>query len=358
MDKVFSTILDILLALLVLDILVVIHELGHYIAARCCKVPIKEFAIGMGPALIKINGKHNLFSIRAFPIGGFVSMVGEDEDSDDPDAFQKKPVWQRIIVVCAGALMNLLLGLVLTTVLVLCTEKLPSTTVAGFWEGESVSCDYGLQKGDKLLKIDDTKIDIWYDIGNALTRNETGVATVVVERDGEKVTLDGVHFPTAVQGSLTYSSYDFTVYAEQKNVGTVIKHSFFRAVSLGKLVYTSLYDLARGKYGAEEVSGPVGTVEVISEAASYGFQALLYLAAFITINLGLFNLLPFPALDGGRLIFLLFELIFRKKVPAKFESVVHLVGLIILLALIAFITFGDIKGLIEKGKEAVVPLLR
>jgi len=343
-----SIVWQIIIALLVLNLLIIIHELGHYVAARIFKIRIQEFAIGMGPKILKIQGKHNLFSLRAFPIGGFVSMEGEDEDSKDPDAFCNKKAWKRFIVIIAGALMNLLLGLILTSILVLGEEALPSRTVAQFFD-DAVSCQSGLQEGDELLNIDGTHISIYSDAIYALMRNQTGDATITVRRSGEKIKLENVQFATEAVGKTTVSVRDFYFTTEPKTVGNVVRHSFYGTISLVKVVYQSLYDIARGKYSADEVSGPVGTVEVIGEAASEGLDSLIYLAAFITVNLGVFNLLPLPALDGGRLIFILIELIGGRPVPKKYESVVHFIGFALLILLIILVTFNDIKSLIMKN---------
>ncbi|HOP10428.1 MAG TPA: RIP metalloprotease RseP [Oscillospiraceae bacterium] len=339
---------QIIIALLVLDLLIVIHELGHYIAARLFKIKVQEFAIGMGPKILKIQGKHNLFSLRAFPIGGMVAMEGEDEDSTDPDAFCNKKAWKRFIVIIAGAVMNLILGLILTSILVLGEKALPSRTVDQFFDN-AVSVTSGLRAGDELLNIDGTHISIYSDAVYAIMRNQTGNATVTVRRNGEKITLENVRFETEVVGKTTVSVRDFYFTVESKNFENVVRHSFYGTISLVKVVYQSIYDIARGKYSASEVSGPVGTVEVIGEAASQGLDSLIYLAAFITVNLGVFNLLPLPALDGGRLIFIIIEMIRRKPVPKKYESMIHFIGFMLLILLIILVTFNDIKSLITRN---------
>lgn len=339
---------QIIIALLVLDLLIVIHELGHYVAARIFKIKVEEFAIGMGPKVLKIKGKHNLFSLRAFPIGGMTAMAGEDEDSTDPDAFCNKKAWKRFIVIIAGALMNLLLGLILTGILVLGEKALPSRTIDKFFD-DAVSVTSGLQAGDELLNIDGTHISIYSDAVYAIMRNQTGDATITVRRNGEEITLENVKFDTEVVGKTKVSMRDFYFTAEPKTFGNIVNHSFYGTVSLVKVVYQSIYDIARGKYSADEVSGPVGTVEVIGEAASQGLDSLIYLAAFITVNLGVFNLLPLPALDGGRLIFILIEMIGGKPVPKKYESMIHFIGFALLILLIILVTFNDIKSLITRN---------
>ncbi len=339
---------QIIIALLVLNLLVIVHELGHYIAARIFKIKIQEFSVGMGPRILKIKGKHNLFSVKAFPIGGSVAMEGEDEESADPDAFHQKKAWKRLIVIIAGAVMNLILGLILTSILVLGEKALPSRTIHAFFE-DAVSVQSGLREGDELLKIDGTHISIYSDAIYAIMRNQTGDAEITVRRNGEKITLENVKFQTDVVGKTTVSMRDFYFTAEPKTFGNIVNHSFYGTVSLVKVVYQSLYDVASGKYGADQVSGPVGTVEVIGEAVSQGLDSLIYLAAFITVNLGVFNLLPLPALDGGRLIFIFIELIRGKPVPKKYEGTIHFIGFALLIALIILVTFNDIKSLISRN---------
>jgi len=330
---------------LVLNLLIIIHELGHYISARIFKIKIQEFSIGMGPRIFKIKGKYNLFSIKAFPIGGSVAMEGEDEESVDPDAFHQKKAWKRLIVIVAGAVMNLILGLLLTSILVLGEKALPSRTVHTFFK-DAISNQSGLMKGDELLNIDGTHISIYTDAVYAIMRNQNGNATITVRRNGEKITLENVQFETEVVGKTSVSMRDFYFTTEAKTFGNVVKHSFYGTIALVKVVYQSLYDIASGKYGASEVSGPVGTVQVIGEAASQGLDSLIYLAAFITVNLGIFNLLPLPALDGGRLIFIFIELIRGKPVPKKYEGMIHFIGFSLLILLIILVTFNDIKTLI------------
>lgn len=340
-----ETVLKIVVALLILNLLVIIHEFGHYRMARIFGVTIREFSIGMGPKLFTVHGKHNDFSLRALPIGGYVSMEGEDGDSDDPNAFSRKKPWKRLIILAAGAALNLVFGLILSTVLVTTEARLPSTTVDSFMDG-AVSSSSGLQSGDRLLKIGRKNIYVYSDVIFALTENETGVCDITVERGGERVLLNGVRFATEQVGGITVCQRDFYFEPEAKTFGSVLRHGFFRAVSMGRAVYDSLMDLVRGRYGVSEVSGPVGTVEAIGEAASSGLPDLIYLTAFITINLGLFNLLPLPALDGGRLLFVLLEMIRRKPVPPKYEGMVHFVGFAALMLLIVVITFFDIRGLV------------
>jgi regulator of sigma E protease len=270
-------------------------------------------------------------------------MEGEDEESNDDRALNKKPVWMRIIVVISGALMNLLLGIVITFIIVLNAEALPSQVIAEFDEN-ALSSQSGLQAGDKIIEINNKKVNIYTDIAAGLSQayNENSV-DIVVERNGEKVSLDDVKFPLEQIGKDLYCMVpDFYVNREDKNVGNIIKHTFFRTLSFVTVMYETLGDLVTGKASIEYLSGPVGTSTVIASAAKSGFMTLLSLVALISINLCVVNLLPLPALDGGRLVFMVIELIRGKPINQKYEAVIHFVGLLLLFALMILITFKDI----------------
>ena len=336
-------ILQILYTVLVLGLLVTVHEFGHFIVAKKTGVRVLEFAIGMGPAIFKRKGKETLFSIRLFPIGGYCKMEGEDEDSSDPEAFCNKPVWKRILVVVAGAAMNLIIAVIITFCLVLSEQNLPSVTVAQFYE-DNVSSAYGLEVGDRILEIDEKKVNIYTDISGAFSRTYGKESVdMVVLRDGEEVILYGVAFPmVAINDDLSSIVPDFYVAAETKTVGTVLHHTFFRSVSYVTMMYESLFDMITGRASLKYVSGPIGTSSVIAEAASAGISSLAYLVALISINLCVINLLPLPALDGGRLVFLIIEGVRRKPLNRDVEGMIHLVGLVLLLLLSVVIAFKDI----------------
>jgi len=335
--------LQVVYTVIILGILILIHEFGHFITARLSGVKINEFAIGMGPTLFKFQGKETKYAIRLFPIGGFVSMEGEDEDSKDERAFNNKPVWKRMIIVVAGATMNLILGFAITTGLVISSEALPSTTVADFTE-DAISCGTGLQEGDTIIKVGDKRIIVYTDLATAFSlAYGKDSLDITVKRDGETVVLEDVGFPvTEVAEGLLSPTTDFRVYREEKNILNILKHSVFRTRSFITLMYDSIADMVTGKLSVKYVSGPVGTSEVISQAAQTGWDTLLSLVALISINLAVVNLLPLPALDGGRFVFLLIELIIRKPVPQKFEAVVNFAGMVVLLGLMVVITFKDI----------------
>ena len=349
---VINIVFTIVITILVFGVLIFIHELGHFLMAKANGIKVNEFALGMGPTLLKKQGKETVYAIRAFPIGGFVSMEGEDSESPDERAFNHKPVWRRILVTIAGVVMNLLLGLVLLSIINACFsgDALASTTVAVIEEG-AMPGQTGLQVGDKITSINGTAVFVDYDIQFNLLRDNDGVVDIGVERDGQKMVLNGVTFDTEVgeNGVRQIAGFGFKVQPIEKNVWTVVEHSALQTLSVARLVWLTLVDIVTGNVGMEQLSGPVGTATVISEAAHMGVESFLMLVAFITINLGVFNLLPIPGLDGGRLLFLIIEGIRRKPIPIKYEGIVNLVGLALMMLLLVAVTFNDIVRIVQGG---------
>ena len=337
-------VLYILLAILMFGFLIFIHEFGHYTAARIFRVSIKEFAIGMGPKLFsRVSKKTDIrYSLRALPIGGYVAMVGEDEESDDPGALCAKPVWQRIIITAAGAAMNLLVGFLCMTILVTASPSLGGTVVADFFEGAtSPSC--GLQVEDRIVKIDGTRVHTATDLVYTIMHDARGPVDVTVERDGQTVVLEDVQFPNFSEAGHVYGDRDFYVYAVEKNLASVAHQAFWQSVNTVQMIWDSLYDLAFGEYTVEDLSGPVGVTQAITEAAEQGSYNFGFMFVFISVNLGIFNLLPLPALDGGRLFFQFIELIFRRPINRNVEGYIHFAGILLLMLLMVFVTFQDLS---------------
>ena len=301
----------------------------------------------MGPKLISKRSKKSgiLYSVRAFPIGGFVSMVGEDEESDDVNALNRKPVWQRMVITVAGAAMNLIIGFILMTVVVITSTSIGGTTILRFAEDNALSEQSGLMIGDEIVKVGDTRVHIASELAYEIMRNGVEPLDITVRRDGEIVEIKDVQFPTIIEQGIQFGMTDFIVLAEEKTFGNVIEQSFYRSISTVKMIWQSLLDLVTGRYGLEQMSGPVGVTAVVSEAAKSSFTDYLYLVVVITINLGIFNLLPLPALDGGRLIFQIVELIRRRPVKPEFEGYVHFIGIVLLMLLMVVITFKDVMKL-------------
>ena len=306
----------------------------------------------MGPAVFKKKKGETTYAVRCLPIGGYVSMEGEDENSTDERAFNNKPLLQRILIVAAGAIMNLILGLIIMAVLLSTTKDLIGTnTIHSFYDG-ATSVNYGLQAGDKIVKIDGHKVFSERDLSFLMGRSQDGVIDFTVERNGEKVELNDVKFQTTEQNGVTLITYDFIIVGEKPTFKNVVKNSFTQSASIARLVWLSLFDIATGRYGASELAGPVGTVDIIADvtaaaATDRNMDNLLFIMALITINIGVANLLPLPALDGGRLFFLIIEAIRRKPINPKYEGYVHAAGLALLMLLMVFVTYNDIVRIIR-----------
>jgi regulator of sigma E protease len=341
----------VLIAILVFGFLIFIHEFGHYIFARIFKVTITEFSIGMGPKIVWYDSKKNgiRYAISAIPIGGYVAMVGEDSESDDPNAFNKKPCWQRLIVIVAGAAVNIIAGIIATVIFVSLID-IGGTTVAQFpetkdYEFDVRSSESGLMIDDTILRVEGRRVRIPDQLSYEIMRHGDEPVDLVVLRDGREITLEDVVFPTAEEQGQTFGVMDFKVYREEKGFFKVIGYSFTKAFLIVRMCWESIFDLITGRYSFAAVSGPVGISEAIGTAANAGALSLLNITALISMNLGVMNLLPLPALDGGRTLMILIEMITRKKIPAKIEQTINAVGLMVLLGLSAIIMVKDIFGL-------------
>lgn len=340
-----SFLVQALASVFVFSSVIFIHELGHFIVAKMSGITVNEFSLGMGPRLIGFTKGETEYSLRLLPIGGFVAMEGEDEESDNEGAFSKAPVQNRIAVVVAGAVMNLVLGFFVLVFLTSQQDAITSKTISMFHEN-AMTQQTGLQVDDEIIAVNGRRCYIANDIIYEFARTQNGVADFTVRRDGKIVQLEDVTFETYVdENNIKQMVIDFYVYPEEKTVLTVIDEASKWTMSLARTVFLSLIDLVTGNVPINQMSGPVGIVTVISEAASIGFDQVLLILALITINLGVFNLVPFPALDGGRLLFLLLELVRGKPIKQKYEIWVNTAGMGILLAFMAFVTFSDITKL-------------
>lgn len=344
--------MSIVIAVIAFAVIIVVHECGHFLAARAFKMTVHEFAIGMGPCIFRKKGKRTDFCLRALPIGGAVQL-DEDLENDDPNSFRNKPVWQRMIVIVAGAFMNLVLGLIICICGTLASANIATTQISGF-KDNSVSNKY-LQLGDEITKINGmsiwTTMDISYSFQNSVGKSDENTKAmyfdIEVKRGGEYVQLENVPFEF-VQGSEERSDgivIDFYVNPAEKNFFSVISDASRTFMTEARLIWITLIDLVTGTYGINDLSGPVGVVSTIGQASSLGLSSLLTMIAFITINIGIFNLLPIPALDGARFVFLLIEAIRRKPMKAEHEGMVHFIGLAALMLLMLVVTFNDVVKL-------------
>ncbi len=348
----------VLLAILAFCIIIIIHEMGHFFAAKACGMRVSEFSLGMGPRIFKKQGKETLYTVKLFPLGGSVQL-GEDEESDDPRSFRNKPVWQRIIVLAAGPVMNLILGLIVCAIVIIVNGRVVTSQIADF-RGDNPTSNSFLQAGDEILEINGHSIwssmDISYALQNSAMKageqDDHMIYSFTVRRNGEAVSSDNVRFALRHdENGQSSVVLDFAVVAQKLNFGNVAEYSFKEAATYGRLVWISLLDLLRGTYGLNDLSGPIGTVNAITQSATasqdvrVNIVSLLSMIALITINLGIFNLLPVPALDGARILFLLIELIRRKPMKPEHEGMVHFIGFAALMVLMLVVTFNDIVRL-------------
>lgn len=448
--SVLTTIALILIGVLLFELIIFIHEFGHFITAKKSGIKVNEFSLGMGPKIFSFGKGETKYSLRIFPIGGFCAMEGEDEESPEPRAFNNAKVWKRMIVVIAGAVMNIILGFVLMFVVVVQQDSYSSTEVQSFPATSFSSCT-GLQSGDVIKEINgygiSTSMDFNYPISTAELKTVDGstleiykedcgnnlynmavslvqdknnklsdeqvskvnellskssneiakakskedafsvyenyykkindacgikdykvekiveketrkryTADILVERNGEEKLLKNVQFftYTTKDNSDPQVSIDFYVKPIEKTFGSVISQTFKQTISTCKMIYASLGGLLTGKFGLKDMSGPIGIASAVttvaSESLSSGFMSavnsIIYVMMIITVNLGLFNMLPFPALDGGRFVFLIIEAIRGKSVPRKVEAIVNGIGMGLLILLMILITANDIFKLI------------
>lgn len=341
--NIWNTVYPILIAILFFELIIIIHEGGHFVAARLMKIKVNEFSIGMGPKLIQFKKGDTKYTLRLILFGGYCAMEGESEDSDDENSFAKKKVWQRFFVVVAGALMNLLLGF-LVIVIMLSSGSLIGTTEIAKFDDKAVS-SATLKQGDIIKSIDGMRVYTSTDVTTGLSRSGDDTLDMTVLRDGKTLDLK-VKFNMEKYEGRNFINMDFWLVGNKKTVGGVIKESFKEWVSFTRMVFLSVHDMIVGKYGLSDLAGPVGTVSVVSTAVKTSAYSMLRIMALLTINVGLFNLFPIPALDGWRLFLLIFEGIFKRKLPDKWDWAINAVGLVLLLGLMCVITFSDITKLL------------
>ena len=357
-----NPILTVVLSLLVFEFLIFIHEFGHYITARIFKVTITEFSLGFGPELVSYESKKTgiKYKLAMFPLGGFVAMAGEDEESDDPNAFNKKPAWQRFIITAAGATVNIVAGFLAMIIIVACIN-IGNTTWGAPMEDDLLhnelgyelvddtyrSEDFGLKYGDEIIKVNGKRVKIYDELSYQIMRYGNEPIDLTIIRDGVEMTIEDVRFPTTEQQGQVFGIIDFKITGfKEKNVFTVFSLSIRKAALVMRMCWESIFDLITGRYTLEAVSGPVGISAAIGDAAKAGFLSLLNITVLISMNLGFMNLVPFPALDGGRLVTILIEMITRKKIPAKIEGMINGIGLAILFIFMIIVLFKDAFSLI------------
>ncbi|MEG0829810.1 MAG: RIP metalloprotease RseP [Anaerovoracaceae bacterium] len=330
--------MTIIYAIIMFCILILIHEFGHFWVAKACGVRVNEFALGMGPVLFKRKKGETQYSLRAVPIGGFCAMEGEDEESENPRAFGNKPAWKRALILVAGSGMNLILTIVVLSAIALYVG-IPTTTISSVTDA-TPAYEAGIKAGDTLISMDGKKINKWKDLSEILAKGGKEIP-VEVDRDGKTVNLttgktkaeDGravigvvpevTHNPFAAVKAGTQNTWNMTVM-----MGTTIKQLF------------------TGQVGVKELTGPVGIVYAVNDTAKEGIIYLFYLSALISLNLAIVNMLPLPALDGGRLVFVAIRKITGKAVTDEMEGKVHFAGILLLFGLMLYVTWNDITRFI------------
>lgn len=343
LTNIWNTVYPVVIAILFFDLIIIIHEGGHFIAARLMKIKVNEFSIGMGPKIFQFQKGETKYTLRLILFGGYCAMEGEDEASNDENSFSNKKVMQRIFVVAAGALMNLILGFIIVAILVSSQSLVGTTTIARF--DENAKSSSVLREGDEIKSIDGMRVYTSTDITTGLSRSADNTLDMVVIRGGREQKLT-VAFEMENYEKTQFIKMDFWILGVPKTFSSVIKETAMQWISYARMVFLSVHDLIVGRYGVSDLSGPVGAVSVVSTAVKTSGLSMLRIMALLTINVGLFNLFPFPALDGWRLFLLIFEGIFKRKLPSKWEWAINGAGLVLLLGLMCIITFSDISKLI------------
>ena len=350
-----ATIFSIIFAIFIFSFLIFIHEFGHFITAKLSGVQVNEFAIFMGPAIWKKQKGETLYSIRCIPIGGYCAMEGEDGQSENPRSFQNAKWWKRLIVLVAGSAMNFVTGLLLVAIVAIPVKYDVVPEIYQFEDYATVD-DYGLREGDRFVEIDGSKILMFSDVEMLLMKNPGDYHDIVVERDGKLVEFDNFYLERhEVQNengeSVMRCGFAYGK-AEDMTFGGKLKYIWNTSVDWIRVVFWSMEMLFNGQASVTELSGPVGIVQQMSQVAGdsetvgMAVMNLLYFGGFIAVNLAVMNLMPIPALDGGRAVALLLttaiECVTRKKIDPKYEGYIHAAGMILLLGLIAVIMFKDV----------------
>ena len=348
--------MTIVFAILIFSFLIFVHELGHFIAAKLSGVQVNEFAIFMGPAIWKKKIGETTYSIRCLPIGGFCAMEGEDEDTDNPRSFKKARWWKRLIILVSGSFMNFVAGLLIMVIVCLPATHFIMPTIGEIEEQSLVGGENGLQPGDTFLEIDGENVYVSSDFGTIMNLNPGEVHDIVVERNGERVVLNDFEMKKVLFEGEEEPRYGFTFTKQEATFGLKMDQAWRNTVNSGRVVRMSLQMIISGDVSFKDVTGPVGIIGQMNDVAEESdtwqnaILNVLFFGGFIAINLAMMNMLPIPALDGGRVFTLIISTVFTKitgkEVNAKVEAVIHGVGMVLLLALMAVILFKDVFMLI------------
>jgi len=344
--------MTIIFAILLFSILIFVHELGHFLAAKASGVRVNEFSMFMGPAIFKKQVGETLYSIRCIPIGGYCAMEGENEDTDDPGSFQKAAWWKRLIILVAGSFMNFVAGFLIMAIVFAPAKQFVTPRIDMVETGCTVVREGGLQVGDEFYKVDGERIYTQSDFSMILQLNPGDTHDIVVLRDGKKVVFEDYVMEKHLFPNEETERYGFSFGVVDATFGNKLQYIWNSVINVVRNVRLSLVMLVSGQAGIQDMTGPVGIVQMMSDTAAASDTTMdailnmLYFGGFIAINLSVMNMLPIPALDGGRVLGLLLtcaiEGVTKKKLDAKYEGYIHGVGMVLLLALMAFILFKDI----------------
>lgn len=360
--------MSIIYAILVFGLIVFVHELGHFTAAKLSGVTVESFSIGMGPALLKKRVGETVYAIRLLPIGGAVMMKGENDDAqeamvtgsldaalakDDPSvdrdrgSFQKAKLWQRFCIIIAGSFMNFVSAILILIILFLPASSIRSTRVDSFFDGFSAQGEHMMQPGDRIVRINDYHAFIYGDIITALELGRGNPYDITVERNGKKIKLEGLVFDKTMTDGTSDQRY-FGIRFGVQSVSPIgrVGYALQNSMSFLQSAFNSIKMLIAGQVKSQDMMGAVGITAVISERAKTSMADMWYTVAFLSVNLAFVNMLPIPALDGGKTVFLLLELLRGRPVDPKYEGAVQVVGLVIILGLFLFVTYNDISKLI------------
>lgn len=348
--------LYILAAILIFGVLIAVHELGHFLAAKACRVQVNEFSIGMGPAIWQKQKGETEYSLRALPIGGYCAMEGEDEDSDNPRALNSQGFWKKFLVFIAGSVMNFITGCLIILLLYSGAKGFLIPAVAGSAPEFAQENGQTLEAGDIFWEINGERVYIYSDVGMLFSLSGKKPLDLVVLRDGKKVELHDLSWRayTATDGK-QYQGYGIYIaqnQIEKATIGNKLKYTWLNAVDFVREVRLSLQMLFSGQASLNDISGPVGIVSTITQVGEQSASVkdavanILYLAALIAVNLAVMNLLPIPALDGGHIFFLVLDtlvmVLFRRKIPSKYESAISMVCFVALMGFMLLVTFHDV----------------
>lgn len=334
-----------ILTIILFSLLILPHEFGHFIAAKKFNVKVNEFSFGMGPKIYSKNKGETLFSLRLIPIGGYCAMEGENEESEEERAYNNKKPWQKLIILVAGATMNIVVAFLIVflsyTISGQATRVIDDVTVS------SPAYNAGLKSSDVILYIDDNKVKNWSDVGNFISEKNGEEVTFIVKRNNEKVSINVTPNKEEVFDENNVSlGYRYIVGIQSRvthNPIIAVKSSVETTFGLVDLTVESLKMLFNGDASINDLAGPIGVVQIVDETKSYGFMSYLLIVALLSVNIGLLNLLPIPALDGGHVVFVLFTMITKKEVSKKVEASINAIGLFLLLFLAIIVAGNDIS---------------